>query len=104
MITYYNRIRTPSGSISMPIWPIKKVHAEQTSKEIEHEFEKVDWIFIGTGTTGTIGGISERLRLTFPKIKLSPSNRKVRRPSLLIFGKVRRSGSDMPPMVPVVPT
>ena len=48
----------------------KKVHAEQTSKEIEHEFEKVDWIFVGTGTTGTIGGISERLRLTFPKIRI----------------------------------
>ena len=48
----------------------KNVHAEQTSKEIAQEFDRVDWIFVGTGTTGTIGGISERLRLIFPKIKI----------------------------------
>ncbi|MFZ0709160.1 MAG: 2,3-diaminopropionate biosynthesis protein SbnA [Terrimicrobiaceae bacterium] len=48
----------------------KNVHAEQTSNEIAREFDKVDWIFVGTGTTGTIGGISERLRQVFPKIKV----------------------------------
>ncbi len=48
----------------------KNVHAEQTSKEIAQEFDRVDWIFVGTGTTGTIGGISERLRLIFPKVKI----------------------------------
>ena len=48
----------------------KNVHAEQTSNEIVREFDKVDWIFVGTGTTGTVGGISERLRQVFPKIKI----------------------------------
>lgn len=56
----------------------KSVHAEQTANEIAREFDRVDWIFVGTGTTGTIAGISERLRQVFPRSRLSPSNRRVR--------------------------
>jgi 2,3-diaminopropionate biosynthesis protein SbnA len=48
----------------------KNVHAEQTANEITREFDKVDWVFVGTGTTGTIAGISERLRHEFPRIKV----------------------------------
>jgi 2,3-diaminopropionate biosynthesis protein SbnA len=48
----------------------KNVHAEQTAGEIAREFDKVDWVFVGTGTTGTLGGISERLRQEFPGIKV----------------------------------
>src|SRR3984957_168777 len=48
----------------------KNVHAEQTANEIAHEFDKVDWVFVGTGTTGTLAGISERLRAEFPRIKV----------------------------------
>ena len=48
----------------------KNVHAEQTASEIAREFDKVDWVFVGTGTTGTIAGISERLRQEFPGIKV----------------------------------
>ena len=48
----------------------KNAHAEQTASEIAREFDKVDWIFVGTGTTGTIGGVSERLRHEFPGIKV----------------------------------
>ncbi len=48
----------------------KNVHAEQTANEIAREFDKVDWVFVGTGTTGTLAGISERLRQKFPKIKV----------------------------------
>ena len=48
----------------------KNVHAEQTANEIAREFDKVDWIFVGSGTTGTLGGISERLRQVFPSIKI----------------------------------
>jgi cysteine synthase A len=48
----------------------KNVHAEQTANEIAAEFENVDWIFAGTGTTGTLGGLSERLRCVFPRIKV----------------------------------
>jgi N-(2-amino-2-carboxyethyl)-L-glutamate synthase len=48
----------------------KNVHAEQTANEIAREFDKVDWIFVGTGTTGTLAGISERLRQVFPRIKV----------------------------------
>ena len=48
----------------------KSVHAEQTANEIAREFTKVDWVFLGTGTTGTIGGVSERLRQVFPSIKV----------------------------------
>ena len=48
----------------------KNVHAEQTAAEIAREFEKVDWVFVGTGTTGTLCGVSERLRQEFPGIKV----------------------------------
>ena len=48
----------------------KNVHAEQTANEIAREFAKVDWVFVGTGTTGTLAGISERLRQAFPSIKV----------------------------------
>jgi cysteine synthase A len=48
----------------------KNVHAEQTANEIAREFDKVDWVFVGTGTTGTIAGISERLRHEFRSIKV----------------------------------
>jgi cysteine synthase A len=48
----------------------KNVHAEQTANEIAREFDKVNWVFVGTGTTGTLGGISERLRCEFPGIKV----------------------------------
>lgn len=48
----------------------KQVHAEQTANEIAREFEHVDWIFIGAGTTGTLGGVSERLREVYPNIRV----------------------------------
>ena len=48
----------------------KNVHAEQTGNEIAAEFDKVDWLFVGTGTTGTLCGVSERLRQEFPSIKI----------------------------------
>jgi N-(2-amino-2-carboxyethyl)-L-glutamate synthase len=48
----------------------KNVHAAETANEIVNEFEKVDWIFVGAGSTGTLAGITERLRHTFPKIKI----------------------------------
>lgn len=48
----------------------KSVHAEQTANEIAREFERVDWVFVGTGTTGTLGGISERLHQEFPGVKI----------------------------------
>lgn len=47
-----------------------EVHAEQTANEIAREFEKIDWIFIGAGTTGTLGGVSRKLRQVFPGIKV----------------------------------
>lgn len=46
----------------------KTVHAEQTGDEIARAFDRVDWVFVGSGTTGTLGGVSERLHHDFPKI------------------------------------
>jgi cysteine synthase A len=48
----------------------KNAHATQTGDEIAREFARVDWIFVGTGTTGTLSGVSERLRQKFPGIKV----------------------------------
>jgi len=47
-----------------------KVHAEQTANEIACEFDQVDWVFVGAGTTGTLAGVSEGLHQKFPKIKV----------------------------------
>jgi cysteine synthase A len=46
----------------------KNVHAEQTANEIVRQFDQVDWVFVGTGTTGTLAGISERLHQKFANI------------------------------------
>ena len=48
----------------------KNAHARQTGDEIASEFDSVDWIFVGTGTTGTLAGVSERLRQKFPGVKV----------------------------------
>jgi cysteine synthase len=48
----------------------KDAHAEQTANEIAREFDKVDWVFVGTGTTGTLSGVSERLHQIFPDVKV----------------------------------
>jgi len=48
----------------------KNVHAEQTAAEITAEFDKVDWVFVGSGTTGTLGGVSERLHQEYPDVKV----------------------------------
>jgi len=48
----------------------KNVHAEQTANEIAREFGNVDWLFLGAGTTGTLAGVSERLRVVYPKMKI----------------------------------
>ncbi len=48
----------------------QQVHYHQTGNEIANQFEQVDWIFIGAGTTGTLGGVSKRLREVFPNIQV----------------------------------
>ena len=48
----------------------RNVHADETANEIAREFDKVDWVFVGAGTTGTLAGISERLRHEFPTIRV----------------------------------
>jgi len=48
----------------------KNVHAQQTANEIAREFDRVDWAFVGAGTTGTLCGVSERLHQEFPRIKI----------------------------------
>ncbi|MGI9424072.1 MAG: 2,3-diaminopropionate biosynthesis protein SbnA [Hyphomicrobiaceae bacterium] len=48
----------------------KNVHANKTAAEIAQEFDNVDWVFVGSGTTGTIAGVSQQLRKEFPGIKV----------------------------------
>lgn len=48
----------------------KNAHAHQTANEIAREFDQVDWVFVGTGTTGTLAGVAERLRQVFPAINV----------------------------------
>ncbi|WP_422529026.1 2,3-diaminopropionate biosynthesis protein SbnA [Serratia fonticola] len=46
------------------------VHAEMTAKSILLEFSKVDYLFIGAGTTGTLMGCARFFRRHSPKTKL----------------------------------
>ncbi|ANS43829.1 2,3-diaminopropionate biosynthesis protein SbnA [Serratia inhibens] len=46
------------------------VHAEMTAKSILTEFSKVDYLFIGAGTTGTLMGCARFFRRYSPKTKL----------------------------------
>jgi N-(2-amino-2-carboxyethyl)-L-glutamate synthase len=39
-----------------------RAHAETTAREILREFPKLNWLFVGTGTTGTFMGCSQHLR------------------------------------------
>lgn len=48
----------------------KTVHAEQTAAEIARSFDKVNWMFVGAGTTGTLCGMCEGLRRDFPNVKI----------------------------------
>ncbi|MFC9538779.1 2,3-diaminopropionate biosynthesis protein SbnA [Lysinibacillus sp. NPDC056959] len=45
-------------------------HYEGTGKELAGYFNRLDYAFIGVGTGGTISGISQRLKKTFPQIKV----------------------------------
>jgi cysteine synthase A len=46
----------------------KNVHAKETAAEITAEFDTVDWVFVGTGTTGTLGGVAERLHQEYANV------------------------------------
>lgn len=47
------------------------VHYEETAEEIFDQCEgKIDYIFIGTGTGGTITGIARRIKEKDPSIKI----------------------------------
>jgi len=48
----------------------KNVHAEETAAEIIAEFDTVDWVFVGSGTTGTLGGVSERLHQEYRNVRV----------------------------------
>lgn len=48
----------------------KDVHAQETAMEILNAFPQVDWIFAGTGTTGTLAGISSCFRSKSPGTRI----------------------------------
>ncbi len=48
----------------------KMTHKNTTAAEIAREFDKVDWVFVGAGTTGTLCGVAEGLREKFPNIQV----------------------------------
>ena len=48
----------------------KMTHVNKTAAEIAREFDKVDWVFVGAGTTGTLSGVAQGLREKFPSIKV----------------------------------
>ncbi|MFA5040153.1 MAG: 2,3-diaminopropionate biosynthesis protein SbnA [Bdellovibrionales bacterium] len=48
----------------------KKAHATWTAEEILRNFKKVDYMFIGAGTTGTLMGIAESFSKKSPDTKI----------------------------------
>ncbi|RMO78451.1 2,3-diaminopropionate biosynthesis protein SbnA [Pseudomonas syringae group genomosp. 3] len=46
------------------------IHAEMTARSILNEFEKIDYLFIGAGTTGTLMGCTRVFRRDSPETKI----------------------------------
>lgn len=47
-----------------------EAHYLTTAKSISEEFPDLDYLFIGAGTTGTLGGVSQYFKKHMPKTKL----------------------------------
>lgn len=47
-----------------------EAHYQSTAKEILAEFPKLDYLFVGAGTTGTLGGVSRFFREVSPDTKI----------------------------------
>lgn len=47
-----------------------EAHYESTGREILDRFPKPDYVFVGVGTTGTLGGVSRRIRQHAPCTKI----------------------------------
>ncbi|MFQ3246412.1 MAG: 2,3-diaminopropionate biosynthesis protein SbnA [Arenicella sp.] len=47
-----------------------EAHYLQTAPEIAKQFPKIDYLFIGAGTTGTLSGVSRYIRPRFPNTKI----------------------------------
>jgi N-(2-amino-2-carboxyethyl)-L-glutamate synthase len=47
-----------------------QAHYLSTAKSIYEQFEKIDYLFIGVGTTGTLGGVSKFFREHSPNTKI----------------------------------
>ena len=47
-----------------------EAHYESTGREILDRFPMPDYVFVGAGTTGTLGGVSRRIREYAPRTKI----------------------------------
>lgn len=47
-----------------------EAHYETTGQEILRQFPQPDYVFVGAGTTGTLGGVSKRLAEDSPRTKV----------------------------------
>ncbi len=47
-----------------------EAHYESTGREILDRFPTPDYVFVGAGTTGTLGGVSRRIRQYAPRTKI----------------------------------
>ncbi|MGF6094954.1 pyridoxal-phosphate dependent enzyme [Pseudomonas sp. 18175] len=47
-----------------------EAHYEHTAMHIEQSFPRIDYLFVGTGTTGTLGGLSKFFKERHPKTQL----------------------------------
>jgi 2,3-diaminopropionate biosynthesis protein SbnA len=53
------------SSIANPL-----IHYKETAKEILNQFEKVDYLFIGAGTTGTLVGCAKHIKEVSPQTRV----------------------------------
>ena len=67
------------------------IHYEETAREILNQFAKVDYLFIGAGTTGTLVGCAEHVK------KFSPQTQVVAVDSA---GSVTFGGQPLPRFIP----
>ncbi|RKH31361.1 2,3-diaminopropionate biosynthesis protein SbnA [Corallococcus sp. CA041A] len=75
--TRLNKVRELCGTIQGAFWPnqygnpdVVEAHYWLTGEEIRRTFQRLDYVFVGVSTGGTIAGVSRRLKEVFPSIRV----------------------------------
>jgi N-(2-amino-2-carboxyethyl)-L-glutamate synthase len=75
--TRLQKVRELCDSTKHAFWPnqyanpdVMEAHYRMTGEEICRAFQRLDYVFVGVSTGGTIAGVSRRLKEAFPSIRV----------------------------------